>query len=331
MVCRDVAEQTGVHIQPAALMHTMNLHHPLTAKAAWFLLYFTLSFFLLRRALPDKAVSPVHIVRKPENLPDTPARQPRNAPKPPWVTQEVLRLRALSGRGCLKVAEMFNRRHADNGMTVGKSFVAKTIKKHSCQLLLLERGIRNAKPRHVPRNLIWGIDLTQVRLDKTTAVPVLGMIDHGSRACLNLQHLADLSTIGVLEVLLAAMKRFGKPKVIRSDNGSIFTSHLFRWTLACLGVRHQRIEPFMPWQNGRIERFFGTFKAAIGQVVLPPASRLQGALDQFRFFYNHIRPHTAHNGKTPAEAWNKIQKTRTTPVWFETWGGVLTGDYYPPP
>jgi transposase InsO family protein len=179
-------------------------------------------------------------------------------------------------------------------------------------------------------DLIWGIDLTEARLDGKTAVPVFGMIDHGSRACLGLQRLADLSTITALEVLLAAMRRFGKPKVIRTDNGSIFTSRLFGWTLACLGVRHQRTEPFMPWQNGRIERFFGTCKAAMGQVVIPNARALQSALDEFRLFYNHVRPHTAIGGRTPAEAWGKTEKPKTAPVWFEAWDGVLTGDYYPP-
>jgi len=161
---------------------------------------------------------PAPIVRRATSLPDTPVRAPRNARKPPWVIEEVLRLRVLSGRGCLTIAEMFNRRHADDGMSVGKTFVAETIKKQAYQLLMLKRDIRNTKPRVVPNNLIWGIDLTEVRLDKTSAVSVLGMIDHGSRACLGLQRLADLSTIGVLEVLLAAMKKFGKPKVIRSDN-----------------------------------------------------------------------------------------------------------------
>jgi transposase InsO family protein len=148
---------------------------------------------------------------------------------------------------------------------------------------------------------------------------------------LSLRRLADLSTIGVLEILLAAMKRFGKPKVIRSDNGSIFTSRLFRFTLICLGIKHQRIEPFMPWQNGRIERFFGTFKAAIRQIVLPHVEMLQIALDEFRLFYNHLWTHTAIQGRTPAEAWSKIEKPRTTPVWIEMWDGVLVGDYYPPP
>jgi transposase InsO family protein len=168
-----------------------------------------------------------------------------------------------------------------------------------------------------------------VRFDKEAA-PVFGIIDHGSRACLGLQRIADLSTIGVLEVLLIAMKKFGRPKVIKSDNGSIFTSRLFRFAMACLGIRHRRIEPFCPWQNGRIERFFGTFKEAIRQVTMPLAA-LPMALDEFRFFYNHVRTHTNISGRTPAEAWNKTKKPKIVPLWFEAWDGVLTGDYYPPP
>jgi transposase InsO family protein len=271
------------------------------------------------------------IVRRPTSLPETPVQPPRNARKPLWVIEEVLRLRAFSGRGCLKISEMFNRRHADHGMSVGKTFVAQTIKKQAHQLLMIQRDIRNTRPRVVANNLIWGIDLTEVRLDKETSVPVLGAIDHGSRACLNLERLDEISSIAVLEILLATMRKFGKPKIIRSDNGSIFTSRLFRWTLTCLGIRHQRIEPFMPWQNGRIERFFGTLKSAIGQVVIPSIATLQPALDEFRFFYNHVRPHTAIGGRTPAEAWNKVKKPKTAPIWFEAWDRVLTGDYYPRP
>jgi transposase InsO family protein len=262
-------------------MNTMNLHLPLVAKAALYVLLMVLSCIALRRAVPVKTITPVRIVRKLSSLPDTSTWRPRNAPKPPWVVEEVLRLRALSGRGCLKISEMFNRRHADDGMSVGKSFVARTIKKQAYRLLMLEREIRNAKHRTVANNVIWGVDLTEIRFDRTTAVPVLGVIDHGSRACLNLQRLGEVSSIAVLEILLAAMKRFGKPKVIRSDNGSIFASRLFRCVLVYLGIKHQRIEPFMPWQNGRIERFFGTFKTAIRHVVLPHVEILQAALDEF--------------------------------------------------
>jgi transposase InsO family protein len=295
--------------------------------ALLFLLLGVVCFALRKRVLPVKAIAPTYNVRKPGN--DTPqTTRPRTAPKPPWVIEEVLRLRALSGRGCLKVAQMFNRRHAGDGMSVGKSFVAKTIKTQAYRLLRMEREIHNSKPRKMPKNTIWGIDLTEVRLDGQ-GMPVFGIIDHGTRACLTVQRIVDLSTIGILEVLFAAIKKFGKPKIIKSDNGSVFTSRLFGFVLMCLGIHHKRAEPFMPWQNGRIERFFGTFKEAIRQVTLPIAA-LPMALDEFRFFYNHVRPHTNIDGRTPAEAWSKIRKPQTEPVWFEAWDGVLCGDYYPP-
>jgi transposase InsO family protein len=311
-------------------MNAMSLDFPLTAQAVLCLLPMVLSYFVLRRALTTRVTMPTRIVRRPTGIPSLPARLPRNARKPPWVIEEVLHLRALSGCGCLKIAQMFNRRHADNGMSVGKTFVAKTINVQAHRLLMIERDIRNAQPRQVANNVIWGIDLTEVRINRTTAIPVLGVIDHGSRASLNLLRLHEASSIAVLEILLIAIRRFGKPKVIRSDNGSIFTSALFRWTLIALGIGHQRTEPFMPWQNGRIERFFGTLKAAMAQVIVPSAEILQPALDEFRFFYNHIRPHTAIGGRTPAEAWSRTAKPKTAPIWFEAWDGVLTGDYYPP-
>jgi hypothetical protein len=36
-------------------------------------------------------------------------------------------------------------------------------------------------------------------------------------------------------------------------------------------------------------------------------------------------------GRTPAEVWSETEKPKTAPIWIETWGGVLAGDYYPPP
>jgi hypothetical protein len=44
---------------------------------------------------------------------------------------------------------------------------------------------------------------------------------------------------------------------------------------------------------------------------------LQPAFDEFRFFYNHIRPHMTIGGTTPAEAWSKSEKPKTALIWFE--------------
>lgn len=59
----------------------------------------------------------------------------------------------------------------------------------------------------------------------------------------------------------AAFRAYGLPKAIRSDNGSPFVtgapgglSELSIWWMR-LGIRHERIEPGEPQQNGRHERF----------------------------------------------------------------------------
>jgi transposase InsO family protein len=49
--------------------------------------------------------------------------------------------------------------------------------------------------------------------------------------------------------LIEAIKRYGKPRIVRTDNEAVFTSKVFRFAL--LGIRHQRTDPGCPWQNGR--------------------------------------------------------------------------------
>ena len=81
----------------------------------------------------------------------------------------------------------------------------------------------------------------------------------------------------------------------------MFTSRLFRWTLALLGIRHQRIEPHCPWQNGRVERFFGTLKAKLDRWAVEGIEQLEPALDDFLDWYNHVRPHQHLGGQRPLD------------------------------
>jgi putative transposase len=184
-----------------------------------------------------------------------------HAPKPAWVEKEVLRLKALiPDAGCRTIAAVFCRIHTKRGTTVSKSWVARMLKENSDKVVVIRREIRKRKPRKVPKNIVWALDLTTM---SAAGKPILGMIDHGTRACLALRELPLNSSIAILRLILDAIELYGKPKVLRSDNGSTFTSRLFRFALFWLGIRHQRTEKMAPWQNGRIERFFGTFKNRI--------------------------------------------------------------------
>ena len=130
--------------------------------------------------------------------------------------------------------------------------------------------------------------------------------------------------------LIATIKRYGKPWAVRTDNEAVFTSKRFRLALFALGVCHQRIDPGCPWQNGRIERFFGTLKAKLDQIGVDSLDALNRALAEFRFFHNHIRPHQHLGGRTPAEAWAGIDPSATPPkrqYSFEAWDGLLVGYY----
>lgn len=256
----------------------------------------------------------------------------RCRPKPPWVTREVIRLKALmTEHGHRAVADVFNRRFAETrGMTVGKTFVSNVVRKHQYQIQIVRREIKHARPRPIPLNAIWGVDLTGKADSGGSTHTMLGVVEHGARACLALQRLIDRSAAGIMLELIPLMRRFGAPRAIRSDNDAVFRSYLFRFMLILLGIKHQRTDPHCPWQNGRVERFFGTLKDKLDRWLVASGDELSVALAQFRFWYNHVRPHQHLDGRTPAEAWTGALKSRRAPQWFSAWDGLLCGDYYAP-
>ena len=117
------------------------------------------------------------------------------------------------------------------------------------------------------------------------------------------------------------------PGSSNKDNEAVFTSRLFNFGLWLLGIRHQSTMLHCPWQNGRIERFFGTFKSVADRVLFE-AQNFQFSLNEFSFWYNHIRPHRHLNGRTPDEAWSGVDPYLYSPKScrkFSAWDGMLTG------
>ena len=260
----------------------------------------------------------------------------RSQPKPPRVKHEVIRLKALIPRGgCRTIATIFNRRFGGHSshkrrVTFSKTFVCDLVRRHRYEIEVERRWIKNARPKPVPRNLIWGVDLTgKTTLDGRTRI-VLAILEHASRAVLWLEALQSKSSRVLIRKLIEAIERHGKPRAVRTDNEAVFTSSLFRLALFLLGIRHQRTEPHCPWQNGRVERFFGTLKEKLDQLAVDSFEALSRALAEFRFYYNHVRPHQNLGGRTPAEAWagiNPFAARIRKEYWFEAWDGLLKGYY----
>ncbi|MDE2309137.1 MAG: transposase family protein, partial [Xanthomonadaceae bacterium] len=158
------------------------------------------------------------------------------------------------------LADLFNRRHVGDRMTVGRDLTAKLLKKQRAEILLRRHELKRRIYRPGPRNVVWGMDGTGKADEDGTLHFLLGIVDHGSRHCVTLDALADKRSVTVVRALCDAVERHGKPKAIRTDNEAIFQSRLFKTALGLLDIRHQTTELHCPWQNGRIERFFGTLK-----------------------------------------------------------------------
>jgi transposase InsO family protein len=234
--------------------------------------------------------------------------------------------------GCRALANSFNRRFAHKSMSVGKSFISDTIRKHQYEVQILRKKLKHhkPKPKPMPMNRVWGMDLTGKSDISGQVHNILGLVEHDSRANLSLVGLKNKASITLLRHLLDAIERYGKPKYLRTDNEAVFTSRLFRFGLWMLGIKHQRTDKGCPWMNGRVERFFGTLKERMNQWEIDSLAQLNAALVPFHFWYNHVRPHQHLNGRTPAEVWAGIDIYSAKPkkaVWFEAWEGLLTGYY----
>lgn len=264
--------------------------------------------------------------RKPA-LDDAPPIRSRR--KPDWVHDAVLALiDELTGAGCRTVADNFNRIHAHTGESVGKTFVNNLQRTRRAETQLNHKALKRRRHEPGTANTVWGLDLTGKTDDAGKTHMILGILDHGTRTNLALRALPSKATVCILRQLLDVIECYGKPRCIRTDNEAIFTSRLFRFCLRTLGIRHQTIDLHSPWQNGRIERFFGTLKRKLDHWVVSDLEGLNVSLAEFRLWYNHIRPHQHLQGKTPAEIWKGIDVFRHPHqhvIKFEAWEGLLTG------
>ena len=240
----------------------------------------------------------------------------------------------MRSAGVRTITIMFNRIHGKRE-TVSTSFVAMVILKHRYAIAVQRRDMRNGKPAAMPANATWGLDLCGKRDAAGVVHPILGIVDHGSRLLITLNAIANMNFDTLAGQMLIAIGRYGKPESIRTDNAPQLVSKRFRWFLKALNIRHQRSDVGCPWQNGFIERLFGTLKQKLNQVYVDDFKQLNFALREFKDWYNQIRPHQGLHGATPAEAREWLtgkssrdlfdQRIERCAEPFVAWDGLLTG------
>ena len=110
------------------------------------------------------------------------------------------------------------------------------------------------------------------------------------------------TTVDFLVRAVKAYERVGvKIERILTDNGSNYTSRLFKDQAAELGIRLRRTRPYRPQTNGKAEAFIKTLKRewAYKRIYMSNDERLN-ELPKFVKSYNHRRPHTSLGMRPPA-------------------------------
>jgi putative transposase len=134
----------------------------------------------------------------------------------------------------------------------------------------------------------------------------LTITDQYSRYLIECQGLDSTEGQSAQAVFEQTFRRFGLPRVIRTDNGTPFASRglggfsrLSAWWMR-LGIVPERIQPAHPEQNGQHERMHLTLKI---ETTRPPADNIlqqQERFDKFIQVFNQERPHQALGQTTPA-------------------------------
>ena len=155
----------------------------------------------------------------------------------------------------------------------------------------------------------WSLDFLSDVFEPGRRFRIFAVIDNCTRE--NLALIADTSLSGqrVARELDGLIRIYGKPTTIVSDNGTELTSRAILEWQNQTGVAWHYIAPGKPTQNAFIESFNGRLRdELLNEEVFTSLADARRKLAIWRYDYNTIRPHSALNGDTPADARRALER-----------------------
>jgi putative transposase len=161
---------------------------------------------------------------------------------------------------------------------------------------------RAADPRLTGPNQEWAMDFVTDGLATGRMVRILTVVDAYTRECLALEADFSLGSGRVTRVLERAISERGRPEQVRSDNGPEFTSRRMIGWAQDWKVGLVNIEPGKPMQNGHVESFNGRLRdECLNTSWFRTLNDVRCTLAAWREEYNHERPHSSLDYRTPNE------------------------------
>lgn len=158
--------------------------------------------------------------------------------------------------------------------------------------------LRGLSITHV--NQVWAADITYIPMARGFAY-LVAIIDWYSRRVLAWRLSNTLQSGFCVEALEQALRRFGKPQIFNTDQGSQFTSEQFTRPLLERGIQISMDGKGRCIDNVFVERLWRSLKYE--EVYLNPYDSLADAregIGGYFGFFNDRRPHSSLGGQTPA-------------------------------
>jgi putative transposase len=148
----------------------------------------------------------------------------------------------------------------------------------------------------------WSMDFVSARTADGRWFRTLTVLDVYTRESLALVADRSLTGVKVAASLTPIVGRRGAPVAIMVDNGSEFVSRAMDAWAYAHEVRLEFIRPGKPVENAFIESFNGRLRdECLNAHVFASTIEAQRVLDVWRQDYNHVRPHSALQDRTPVE------------------------------
>ena len=150
-------------------------------------------------------------------------------------------------------------------------------------------------------NHVWTYDFVDDATEDGRKLKLLTVLDEHTRESPAIEigrSITSKDVISVLEYLFAVR---GTPWFIRSDNGPEFIADAIKRWLEDKKVGTLYIEPGSPWENGYIESFHSRLRdELLNREQFFSVKEAKVLVENWRLEYNHERPHSSLEYKTPA-------------------------------
>lgn len=159
--------------------------------------------------------------------------------------------------------------------------------------------IRFVKYEWPKPNMLWHTDWSDCPF---TGKKLIAFIDDHSRFIVHAEYFENATTENTILAFKNAISKYGKPENILTDNGVQFhTNGPFEEFCKSNGIKHILGRVHHPQTNGKIERWFGTYK-----MEFQPQ---RWTLDEFIKIYNEERIHQGIGYMKPLERYKSAKNS----------------------